>query len=587
MNLLRSLMSSAATAAVLGCGSVPSDPGPRIFPVKGVIRGSVLYQGPRPCSREGHIVGGAILLVFDRRNPPPPDGLAQSAANFAVVTGDALFQREPRFTGTGLYCPLQAGFRETITASAPFDVSPLDGGSYEIRAFFDYTGNFLPEFSIRNLPEQGDVAGGDFDTLDALQPVNVGNPDFGPLFLPIDVGIAQPLPAGSPASAVPDFVIPAEGFVADNVTVTLTAPLPSTRPYFYAQGEQVSFDPTAMRLTSTVTQSSERAATDSNGIGGATETDPTSMPILTLPQDISVLAPPLVLSPASAAFYEASFPHLLLPWGVPDGELSTATASPFELQVAPFGGSPGAGLLVWQNAIRDGTGAYAAQQIPEGSEPELWPKVILTKLPDPSASATAPVVLLEGITLLAGSGADSLLGTALAAGGGALFAAGGAAGPRPVVFAQDHLAVVLRPSVICLPSPPQPGTLVTPRLTAATADVDCSGGSCVASGMPDQPISPASALTSPALAALVAGPPQVGCLPTGRFAIHVVYRDGQAWTVPNEAGVCSPAELTGTGACTRPLLPSQGNRAVVEIVTAQDPSYCAAHPVPQACLASR
>ncbi|HXN34202.1 MAG TPA: hypothetical protein VN894_20210, partial [Polyangiaceae bacterium] len=215
--LSRSALAVLGVAAAGACGSVPDDPGARVFPAQGVIRGTVVYEGPRPCSRGGHIVGNAIILVFDRRNPPPPNGLATTAVNFADVTGDALFGNEPRYAGPNAYCPQQSGFTETISASAPFEVAPLAGGSYEIHAFFDYTGNFLPEFTIRNLPEQGDIGGGDIDTADALVPMNAGNPNYVPRFLPVDVGVAE-LPS---ASDIPDYVIPDSGFVADNVAVTI------------------------------------------------------------------------------------------------------------------------------------------------------------------------------------------------------------------------------------------------------------------------------------------------------------------------------------------------------------------------------
>ena len=177
--------------AVAGCGNVPDDPGARIFAAAGVIRGTVLYQGPRPCSLNGHIVGNAILYVFDRRNPPPPNGLSNFPANFGVVTGDTLFANEPRWTGAGPepYCPQKYGFTETITVSAAFAVSPMSAGSYEIQGFFDYTGDFLPTFKFRQLPEQSDVGGGDVDTADALKPINAGNPNYQPHFLPVDVGI--------------------------------------------------------------------------------------------------------------------------------------------------------------------------------------------------------------------------------------------------------------------------------------------------------------------------------------------------------------------------------------------------------------
>src|SRR5215472_6639958 len=74
----------------------------RLFPPRGVIRGTVLYQGPHPCSQNGHIVGNAVLLIFDANNPPPPTGLATTAINFGTVTGDVLFAEEPRNTGTDL-----------------------------------------------------------------------------------------------------------------------------------------------------------------------------------------------------------------------------------------------------------------------------------------------------------------------------------------------------------------------------------------------------------------------------------------------------------------------------------------------------
>jgi hypothetical protein len=552
----------ALTPALLwlvgACGSVPNDPGARLFLSKGVIRGTVVYQGPRPCSRLGHIVGNAIVLVFDRRNPPPPDGLASTAVNFADVTGDVLFANEPRYTGPDTYCPLQSGFVDTLSTSAPFQVAPLDGGSYEIRAFFDYTGNFLPEFKIRNLPERGDIGGGYVDTADALKAINAGNPDYKPRYLPVDIGTA------------PTYVVPERGFVADGVTVTIGAPLHIPRPYFYAQGEQVEFDlanPTG--LSSSVTQSSGDPATDANG---------DDVPILKIPQDIDAPAPPINPTPASEFFYESKFLHLRLAWGVPDSELALAVGAPFQLQVAPPG--QGGGFFVWQDANLDPAAQmYLPQQIPEGNGvPQLWPQVVLTRQNDPS-SASHSVVVLEGITLLGGMMSDSLLGTSAGARDSGLFDKSAPSGPRPFVFNQDHLTVMLRPSVICFPSPTDRGTLVLPHPMGTTADIDCSSIPCTAAGMPDQPVAP---LDLVAKLASVVEKSVIGCLPMGRYAINVVYPDGQAWTVPNESGVCAPGE-----ACSqRPILSSQGRRAVVEIAAAQDVAYCDHYPAPPECGAS-
>ena len=64
-----------------------NDPTSRALAPKGVIRGTVFYQGPPPCTEGGHVVGSAALLVFDRRNPPPPAGLAKTAVNFVFSNG--------------------------------------------------------------------------------------------------------------------------------------------------------------------------------------------------------------------------------------------------------------------------------------------------------------------------------------------------------------------------------------------------------------------------------------------------------------------------------------------------------------------
>src|SRR5688572_22445554 len=155
------------TTAIAACKDVPIDDernDKRLFPPRGVIRGTVTYFGPRPCSRDGHIVGNAIVLVFDRRNPPPPQGLAQSAVNFVAVPGDVLFANEGRSIAGETYCPPGGG---SIEASAPFTIGPVEGGSYVIAAFYDRRGRFFPTFKFRNLPEAGDQGGGYIDIEDA------------------------------------------------------------------------------------------------------------------------------------------------------------------------------------------------------------------------------------------------------------------------------------------------------------------------------------------------------------------------------------------------------------------------------------
>jgi hypothetical protein len=566
--LPRTLHPALLAGLVVACGSVPIDDqrtDSRLFPANGVIRGSVTYQGPRPCSKSGHIVGNAIVLVFDRRNPPPPAGLANTAVNFGVVTGDVLFANEPRAAGDTLYCPKDSGFTDTISASAPFAIAPIDAGSYVVQAFFDYAGSFLPTFKFRNLPVAGDVGGGYIDVADALKDQNRNDANYLPIFLPVDVGTPQPLPAGSPPGTIPTFTMPRDGFVADNIPVTIGLVLPFTRPYFYA----ASLDDSD--------QSGKVGTTPPAGSG---QTDPNYFPVVTLTQDMHIEAPPAALFPVFVNKYQASFPAIRLDWGVPAGELAAATdpAQPFLFQVAPF---PQAGLLVWSSG----------KPIPERKDvPALWPLVVFAKLADESPTdPTAhvqdpqgiqaqggpgqPIVIMQGLTVYK----DSLVNTVLFA---------PPTQPNPSQSLTDHVTVLIRPAVVCFDAAhiDRGGTLVTPYLTGTSPDPSEPG---------PKPLFDVAAFLA-AEGKLIRGQPVIGCLPKGRYGINAVYPTGQAWTTPNEAGTCAGTEGTtnfngNTGTCDkkpRQILYSQGNRAVIEVVAASDPNFCTMNPVPAACLPS-
>jgi hypothetical protein len=612
MRPMRSFIPLVLAGIAAACGSIPSETAPppngREVAPTGVLRGTLVYSGPHPCSSNGHIVGTAIIYVFDRRNLPPPKGLATAPVNFGVVTGDALFAAEPRNPGPSTYCPLQNGVTDTITTNAPFAISPVAGGEYVVQSFYDYTGDYLPNFSFRNLPERGDVGGGIIDTADALKPANAANPNYQPIFLPVDVGTRDALPDGAAEGGIPSFTIPAEGFVADNLTVTVGAVLPSPRPYFYAGSLAVSFDMSSGALSTQEVQTSAMAPTTLKNIATTKETNPDFDPILTIPQDIAVLASPSNnMVEGGVNNFESKFPHLLLHSSLPAAELPVAAAQPFHFQVS-LPGAPGAppaagpgGFNVWQSAIFDATKqAWEAQDIPEGGGlPSLWPLVVLTKLDTSSdphgikaqGDATHPVIILQGITLLGGDGtgdptkSDSLFNTATAEAFGSLF---DTASGQPVIFPQDHLTVLVRPAALCFDTlfdasnPDKRGTIVTPHIFAPTADLPQQPGM--------QSIVPEAALQS--LAALVKGTPVQACLPIGRYAINIVYPDGQAWTVPNESGACASAEGSTNYAkltCTiqpRPVLRSQGQRAVVEITKTTTPANCP-DPLPPACVSPR
>ncbi len=503
----------------------------------GVLRGTVGYTGPAPCSAHGHIVGAAIILLFDRNDPPPPAGIASSPVNFATVPGDVLFASEPRQAGA-TYCPSQHGDTVTRQVAAPYTVSPLAAGEYIAEAFYDTSGTFLPEFSIRASPVRNDVTGGYIDTVAAA--ANLGNPTYVPTFLPIDIGV--PAASGVDAGDGSGLVIPASGFLRDDVPITLASVVDEPPPYFYPDGA------------------------DSGG----------TTPILSFAQDVHVLAPPTSSTSLSGAVaLQASFPQLRLDFGLPSAEATAGRdlSQPFHLAYLS-----GDGFDVYsQGAL-----------IPEGVLPALWPAVALTKLADPadgsdpeeilaqgsaSADPSLPEILLQGITLAGDSVASTV------------------SGPLPTApdstTRVSHFTAMMRPSVICIDPAhvERGGTLVTPYTTAAPAD-DPGGA--------EVPLFDD--------AAVIAGSNGLvrqvkrGCLPPGRYAIHVAAPSGQTWTTPNEAGGCAVSEGTVTGSgdpatCSangRGVLLSQGMRAVVEITAASGASglqFCSqTAPIPPECL---
>ena len=123
---------------------------------------------------------------------------------------------------------------------------------------------------------------------------------------------------------------------------------------------------------------------------------------------------------------------------------------------------------------------------------------------------------------------------------------------------------------------------MTPHLTGQSADANEAG---------DKPLFDEDRVSSQREVRQITR----GCLPKGRYAISLVYPTGQAWTTPNEIGGCAPSEgpvVLGDGAVSscaskpRPVLLSQGPRAVVEIVapTGEGEQTCEDHPVPEPCL---
>lgn len=492
--------------------------GRRLLPGRGVVRGAVIYSGPGPCSRDGQLVGTLVISAFDRRNLPAPNGTATSPASFtAIPVSDLFANRAPANApndGIDLVCPPET---ETVTASAPFVLSPIASGNYVITAFYDRRGTFLPTLSIRNGPNAGDVVGGSVEITDASAT---------PTFRVVTVGDTT------------------DGYVTDNVTVTVGQVLRTTRPYFYPEG--MNGDPPT-------------TPTPSNPAGTSA-----FVPIVTMMQDHHVLAPPRNVTPATLATYQNSFVSVRLNYGVTPAELSTAVSDdgPFFFQVAPP--LQGGGLLVFA------TGAT----LPESrSLATVWPAFSATRLlDDPTHTvdpqsivvrADAPLLTLAGISLrrdLFNETTPALVPVA----------------PGPEALA-DHITVLVRPAVLCA-DPRRPdvgGVLVTPHLTGTSADPTESG---------QKALFEEASFLGPRVREV-----RQGCLPPGKYAMRLAYPTSQTWAVPNEAGGCALLEGRQTGSSCglkpRPVIASQGARGVIEILPAADPAFCEDHPVPTECLA--
>jgi hypothetical protein len=285
------------------------------------------------------------------------------------------------------------------------------------------------------------------------------------------------------------------------------------------------------------------------------------------------------------------------------------------------------GLFVWWNDCSGLPGCDTEHDsyIPEtpGVVYRMWPLVVLSKLNDlttPSqptpldpeslnaqgSDLTKPIVIIQGITLFN----DSLVQTTTV---------GAEIAPPPITYPDfagktnlvDHVSVLLRPSTLCMDprAPDQGGVLVVPGTVTNGAVTGPYPPLYVSDGLSDTANGTGATvsgawLSSNQLKTLVnhtaAGSANGlvgGCLPTGRYAVNVVYPTGQAWTTPNETGSCSAAEgntlFTGSGTSTqipsafpdpltngcsaispRPVLYSQGTRAVIEITPASNPANC-------------
>lgn len=383
------LLLGALLAALSGCDGadvfipLPAQSGPA-----GVLDGTVTYSGPRPCTKDGHVVGAAIVLGFDTRHLPPPEGLGTSAASLDVIPGDELFAglgAALRHAPDGaLLCPDPD--EPHVTVSGTFRLSPLPAGTYQIRGFYDLDGDFDPLFGISNLPTQGDVGGG---AIENAGEVLAGAP---PRYREIQLGT----PSASGA-----LEIPATGARVSGIAVTLGLPFPLERPIFHV-AELLAPSGVTPRPDEVVMASDHWLDT---------------------------------FSPADPERTEASLLRLRLAAGLPMGEIAAAAKPPLSL---PVGGATASTLTYTrQDVNRDGV-LDAADHLPDAPRfPALFPMAVLTKLEGDAGLVrqTAPTVLLQGLTIY-----EDLVTTA------------GQLGSDTLNDPKESALIGVRPAALCLPA---------------------------------------------------------------------------------------------------------------------------------------
>jgi hypothetical protein len=374
---------------------------------RGVIRGTVVYQGPRPCSRAGKVLGSAVILVYTKANPPPPLGVANRPVNFTVVSGETLFQGQKRGNevGSEVVCPDD---KEQIAATAPYAISPLAAGEYVVTAFYERVGNFLPSFSTHNQPESGDILGGHLD----VEASRAGASSFFPVLI-------------GTRNTKDELSVPGAGYVAEGIQVNLFQRTPFARPIFHGASSS----------------SPSPSETPENPQG-----DSAYVPLAVMTQDHHTLAFPQTATRASLDALQKSYVSLRLNYGPSAPEVGPA-------QELPFGFEISTGL-----SVLDGR-AKAPENLSLAS---LWPSPSFARLrSDPDhrldvqslLRTNSPTIMLSGLTLLD----DSMF-------------ANTQPGIPVAPVSKDHITVLVRPFALCLPSDGSAGVIVTPHRTGRTAD---------------------------------------------------------------------------------------------------------------------
>jgi hypothetical protein len=528
------LGSLSALSGLLACGDIPLEDS--TYPPQGVMEGTLVYTGPLPCVQRNHVLGTAVLLVFNENLLPPPEGFGATASQLGAIAGDVLFEgiteQLPGNPTDAVVCPPPGS--PPVTVSAKWTIGPLPAGRWQIRAFYDYDGDFSPILKLHQLPTAGDIGGG---AIGNVTDVLLGK---APQYQSIEVGVRD---------AANKLTMPPSGAKVSGISVTLGLPLALPRPLFHLQ--EVKDE----RPASLADSGKPEVA-----LPVTLNTDPNAVVV---PQDERfLLSPTTNISQADKQFI-----RLVLGAGIPGGncdveptsERCLAVSPPYLLQaVAPYDK-----LYLYGDVDEQGNIKATPEKTPIPI-PNLFPQAIFARL-DPSdpklqTPQASPAVIIQGLVLNEGSALKTTKAT--------FFTADNKPLPPRVT---DTVTVALRPSVICL-NPLDPDAtvyVVTPSVTALNGEVIIDREDII-----------------PKVRKQLGNRPNIevleGCLPLGQFQTNLVYGTGQAWTMPNEAGTCippfEPETSAGSGLCragsfSRRVLPSQ--QGTIAIGAEREVGFCA------------
>jgi len=393
------LVIAAAGPLVASCTTTPDDPA---LPAAGVISGTLTYAGPKPCTKDGHIVGAANLLLFDARNLPPPDGLSTRSVRIAAVPGSLLFAdvaTSLTYNADGSqWCPTDGA---TITASTPFTFAAVGGGRYQVRGFYDLVGDFNPAFKITTASAKGNISGGAI--LNAAE-VATGKD---PIFTEVTVGTLQ-----SDGS----YLVPPTGVHLTNVTVTFGKPMPFERPYYHVKSVHYPVN--------TVDDTEQPRVV-------------AAPPIVEVPADWHIAFGPSEITSISNALLGLELAPTL-----PTAELPIGVGAPYRFRLS----ASSAFDVFWDGGLRvPGT---KSSLVPDGL-PAYVPSIVVSKLDasDPrhltgqaNPRIVSSAIVAKEFSLLSLLGADTA--------------------PE----ARSSLVALLRPTLICITDPNKngPAHIITP-----------------------------------------------------------------------------------------------------------------------------